>query len=290
MVLTSKWIGFGVATASFICTILTLLVIKQMKKWNGYLLLISTMTAFQLLYDINYMLGVCPGYVPCIIWHFLDILGGLGNSYTSNVISFTVIFVVYQIRSFDIFGNFYYILFIVGFIPLLFAIFNASTLVHQVDDDAPYIYCQVDHSNLSKTTTEFYYWTRVASILFNFLAFVYISFKVRKMKSTVIHSPSHDTQESMNSAATDNQMAAVAMLVSRLKYYPLAQALCRSGAAWNEWQRSATYNPASTMMAATTAPLAGVLYFIIFMVCILYPPPLFCSYPSFAIIDDATYS
>jgi len=271
MVSITKWVGFSIATLSFCCTITTLLIIQRMKKWNGYLLLISTMTTFQLLYDINYMLGVCPGYIPCMIWNFLDIIGGLGNAYTSNVISYTVIFVVYRIQSFDIFANFYYILFLVGFIPLLFAILNTVSLQHQVDDDEPYEYCILNHSNLGKTTTEFYYWTRVASIIFNFIAFIYISVKVERMKSTVVHHQHHgssfDTQESKTTGgySTENQMAAIATIVSRLKYYPLAQAICRVGSAWNEWKRSSDYNPVSSMLAAVTAPLAGTFYFIIFI-------------------------
>jgi hypothetical protein len=185
-----------------------------------------------LLYDINYILGVCPGYEVCIVWHFLDILGGLGNAYTSNIISFTVIYVVYKVRSFDIFGNLPLIIFITGIIPLLFAIFDVSEWRHQVDDDVPFEYCALSHSNLAKTTSEFYYWTRAGSILFNFVAFGYISFKIKKIGSSVNNGNSQESQES--GFSSEQQMTAVSSLVSRLKYYPLAQAICRAGSAWNE--------------------------------------------------------
>jgi len=276
---TAEWISFSISVISFICTLSTLLIIRKMKKWNGYLLLISTMTTFQLLYDINYMLGVVPTYETCVIWNFLDILGGLGNSFTSNVISFTMIYVVYKTKAFDINGSFKYLIFLCGFIPLVFSILTFAVVRPQSedDDDFPYQYCVFNYSTLGSAISFFYYWSRLISIIFNFAAFIYVSYKVKKMATMAIPEPNNHIDsrsasgnrshnKNHNPWMTEQQVEAVFMLASRMKYYPLAQAICRSGAAWNEFMDYQYSNEESLLMAAICAPLSGVFYFIIFLV------------------------
>lgn len=68
-------------------------------RFSGYLLLIVNMALFQILYDINYIIGINSSYSSCIAWHFLDMLGGLSVTIWSNILSFVIFYVVTYIRS-----------------------------------------------------------------------------------------------------------------------------------------------------------------------------------------------
>ena len=68
-------------------------------KFNGYLLLILSMACCQILYDLNYMLGISHSYSGCLVWHFLDILGGLSVSFWTNILSFIIYYIVTFIKS-----------------------------------------------------------------------------------------------------------------------------------------------------------------------------------------------
>ena len=68
-------------------------------KFNGYLLLILSMACCQILYDLNYMLGISNSYSGCLAWHFLDILGGLSVSMWTNILSFIIYYIVTFIKS-----------------------------------------------------------------------------------------------------------------------------------------------------------------------------------------------
>lgn len=77
-------------------------------KFNGYLLIIASMSCCQILYDLNYMLGITSTFAGCVAWHFLDMLGGLSVTIWTNILSFIIYFVVtfiqsvVRIRNFDI--------------------------------------------------------------------------------------------------------------------------------------------------------------------------------------------
>jgi len=68
-------------------------------KFNGYLLLITSIAICQCLYDINYILGITNSYSGCLTWHFLDMLGGISVTVWTNVLSLVIYYVVTYIRS-----------------------------------------------------------------------------------------------------------------------------------------------------------------------------------------------
>lgn len=241
-----------------------------MKVWNGNFLLLTNLTVLQVIYDINFLLGISPGFASCVIWNFLDILGGLGVSFTSNVISFTVVYVVTNIQSLNIKENFKYFSIFTIWIPLAFAIVACFGLSQaNEDDDKPYTDCIYNTSLAASAVRNFYYWGRLLSIIFNFGAFIYVVFRVREMGFSSTRNSISSSQTSGEGIATiisEQQILAVTALASRLKYYPLAQAICRSGSAWNEFNDYQYSNPTSALMAAACAPSSGVFYFIIFLV------------------------
>lgn len=271
IVYVRDWLEFSVALVSLICSIFTLLVIKQMKIWNGNFLLLTTLTVLQVIYDINFLLGISPGFASCVVWNFLDILGGLGVSFTSNIISFTVVYVVRKVKSLNIKENFKYFSVFSIWIPLAFAIvacFGVSPA--NEDDDKPYTDCIYNTSLAASAVRNFYYWGRLFSIIFNFGAFIYVVLRVRKMGFMSSRNSISSSQTSgegvIASVISEQQILAVNALASRMKYYPLAQAICRSGSAWNEFNNYQYSNPTSALMAAACAPSSGIFYFIIFLV------------------------
>lgn len=225
-------ISFVIATISLICTTTTLVLIKLMKTWNGHMLLIATMTGMQLLYDINYMLGIVPGFDACMTWHFLDILGGLGCTFTTNVISFVILYIVNKIYVFNIIDNFYIIAFIVIIIPLIIACMSLSAL-EVANDDA--LYCSYKVDLTATFVSNFYYWGRFVSIIFNIIAFGYISYRVNQI--TNMGTKSTDTR-TQSTVIVERQILAIDNLAKRMKYYPIIQAISRCASAWNEVMQS----------------------------------------------------
>eukprot|EP01038_Epipyxis_sp_PR26KG_P008578 gene8578-11591_t len=71
---------------------------------------------------------------------------------------------------------------------------------------------------------------------------------------------------SSTASINDTQWQAINILVNRMKYYPLVQAICRSGAAWNEFDLGKFSNFNSQITAAVLAPSIGAGYFFVFLI------------------------
>ena len=72
---------------------------KEFTTFNGYLLLVASMTFCEILYDFNFMLAVSSSSSACYTEQFLDIVGGLSLSIWTNIISFVIMYVVTYLRS-----------------------------------------------------------------------------------------------------------------------------------------------------------------------------------------------
>jgi hypothetical protein len=261
------WLEFGIGSLSLICSLLTLLIIYEMKIWNGNLLLITTLTIFQISYDINFLLGVCPGYIPCVIWHALDIFGGLAVAFATNVISYTIYYVVTEIESVNVRRNYYYFMIFMFGVPLIFGITVMFTLkTANADDDKPFTECVYNSSILADVVENFYYWSRIVSIVVNLLAFGYVSVRVSELGFVAKQNTEMSTTVDEAMTLFEKKSLAVKALASRMKYYPLAQAITRAGSAWNEFQNYEYSNDASTIMSAVCASFSGTAYFLVFLV------------------------
>lgn len=73
--------------------------LKKGTKFNGYLLLIVSMTCCQMFYDLGYILSVSTNYSICVTTYFLTYFGGLSVSIWTNIISFIVYYVVNYVSS-----------------------------------------------------------------------------------------------------------------------------------------------------------------------------------------------
>jgi hypothetical protein len=96
----------GVAFLSLLSSIATLALIKLLKKWNGYLELVTSLTVCQGVHDMAFLLILAynsPGGKGSYL--FFHMLGGLSSTLWSNVIMFVTCRIVTTIRSVDIHKN-----------------------------------------------------------------------------------------------------------------------------------------------------------------------------------------
>lgn len=168
------------------------------------------MSICQAIYDLSF-----PGYAlrarqsvsTIALWGGLQFFGGLSVALWSNCLAFVLMYVVGMRYSIDILRNFWYFS---GF-SMLPAVGGAVAIV--------VLYLQLDDVS-GLILAECYYWVRIASITFNFIAFCYIIAQTRRsMAGNRNPSP---------------QELAVAVLALRMVYYPLVQAVTRLGAAFYE--------------------------------------------------------
>lgn len=209
-------------------------------------------------------------------------MGGLSFSLWSNILSFVVLYIVVKIKSLDIFGTYWmFFAFAMG-VPFVLGILTIPTLEEPDDDDGLWVHwCVFDGSPFADAVTGMYYWGRILTIVFNFAIFLYISFRVHLMMRSLKgddktmmmvtqnpipqHALSDSDQPSIsvqsavrqNSNTAISQSAAIIALVSRMKYYPLAQAIARSGSAWDQFDSYRYSCFASSLMSAICGPCSG---------------------------------
>lgn len=143
-------------------------------KITGFILLILTMSWFQIMYDWSFFFSnIYVGYYITIIANFFQLCGGIGGALISNFIAFTVLFVVWKKQSFDIFKHFK-LIFILSFLPGLV-------------DGIIYVYSNIPenaHPNLTNVAVlDIYYNIRLISILLNFIVFGVSAYFIRMMRS-----------------------------------------------------------------------------------------------------------
>ena len=306
---TVEFIGAGFGAASLGCSLLTIFLIVWMKNWNAYLMLTLCTVICQAAYDINYIIGIEFTLPSCIAWHFLDIFGGLSVAILTNIVSGIILYVVLYVESVNIFYYFPHILAGAVGMPLLLAVLEVSLPGVLVETDDNQLRCTFGSSPFSLCLEYVYYWGRLLSIVVNFVIFGCVSVRLRRMAitggnavyrgGTGSHS-SHsyfsssrglnkDTSDSLRAAiinrnredypsesssnvgtsVTKNQSQAISALADRMRYYPLVQALCRSGAAWNEFDSYRYSTFPSAIMAGICSPSTGACYFVVFLVRLL---------------------
>jgi hypothetical protein len=261
------WLEFAIGMLSLLCSLMTLLIIYKMKTWNGNLLLITSLTIFQVCYDINFMLGICPGFAACVIWHILDVFGGLAVAFTTNVISFTVLYVVHFIESVNILKNYYFFAIFMILIPAIFGIMTIFTLeAANADDDKPFTECVYTSSDAALVVENFYYWSRLASIGLNLVVFGYVWYRVRQLGFIIKQSAAMMATVDDTLGIFERKSMAVKALARRMIYYPVAQFITRAGSAWNEYNNYEYSTNTSTLMSAICGSFSGTALFIVFLV------------------------
>jgi magnesium-transporting ATPase (P-type) len=255
--------GMVVGGVSFLCSVLTLVLIYFTRKWNGYLLLLTSMTVSQIFYDFNYMLRPLKPITACYITQFLDVVGGLGVSFWTNILAFVITYTVVLSQSINIFSLYPYFSLFAFVVPVTIGILAVSipnTIEHS--DDGPFGDCGYDRSASGDFIYNFYYWGRVLSVLLTIVLCSLTFYKIQKMSLLNIKT-GHNSKDTNDST---NESKAILRTVKKMNYYAVAQVICRSGAAWNEFWFSNYSTYQSSLMAAFCSPSSGIFNFFIFMV------------------------
>jgi hypothetical protein len=219
---------------------------------NGHILLISTMSWFQLLYDVSFFNAVIhvgnDGIYAAA--NVAQEVGGISSSLISNFIALISLYVVKNTKSIDV--SRYYPFIVV------------SVLIPSAVDAAMYIISYTDgYGHLREISTMYvYYYIRLASIAVNFVVSFQTAWQISKISN-----------RTGNGQRTIHEKA-IRTLSMRLIYYPIIQAVSRSGSAWYEMQYKFDFDPtervsrtqfvAQCFMALLT-PSASYGYLVIFL-------------------------
>ncbi len=236
------------ALFSLVSTVTTLYLIYDMKRRNGYLLLIFNLTICQFFYDLPFFMLPWYNYrITLDITNFMFTFAGLAVALWTNVISLVLYNIVQYLHSFDIYGHYLQFASMV-FVPSL--LLACLMVAYFKDEDTIQVLNQI------------YYWTRIGSILFNVAIHGLISLKLHRMGYAA-----------GGTAATEDP---VRVLASRIKYYPIVQIVTRAGAAWYEFaygfetdsysQHMSATQQVSLYFYASCVPSAGIGYFLVFLI------------------------
>jgi hypothetical protein len=233
---------FAVALISVYCSSMILRIINRMSKWNGYLVLIFSMTICELIYDCTFFLLI--GYHNNIVFKlvsFVFAFSGLSVALWSNVLSAILLFMVSRYAPLDIWSH-YRTFFCVCTIPsLIFATFNCIF--------APNAYVSATYNIL-----------RFASISFNVIVYLAITWRLK-----------------LGAVKGSRAIGPLRELASRYKYYPIVQIICRVpttayqlryGFGFDSFKTASlsdTSQLAALFVYALTAPSGGILYFFVFL-------------------------
>lgn len=96
-------LSIGMATLSLLASILTLYLIKRLGKSNGYMRLVVSLTACQIVYDIGFYFFLWYHVkIGIILFNFLNTWGGCASALWSNVIILVTCHIIVKLRSIDI--------------------------------------------------------------------------------------------------------------------------------------------------------------------------------------------
>jgi len=180
----------------------------------GYVKLILAMTSYQLLYDLTlFNTASDVGNYPILYISQVGLfIGGIGSSIISNWIAFILFYVVVLEKPFDIMKNYMYIILstVIIWLPLVI-IYSIGALP---EDSNIYL--------LHLARRFIYYYARLISIFLNFVMISCILYRTYQVRS--------------KSTTKTPAEIAINTLCRRVMYYPILQAISRSGYAWYESQ------------------------------------------------------
>jgi hypothetical protein len=236
-----------------------ILLIRKMQVWNLHIALIMAMTVFELLYDISFFTGMAStgSFGLSVVSNVAQLQGGTTSSIVSNIIAAVALYVVYFKKTVDAL-KYYYLIVFVAVVPgviinILYILAVSGT----------------HHNNLASVAVlDIYYYIRLGSITINFICSIYTALLIDRMRS--------------QSCAKTTSEAAISKLSMRLFYYPIVQAVGRSGCAWYEGaygynfapDRGFNFNPSETSdtqfaaqcLMVISTPLISVGYLVIFLI------------------------
>jgi hypothetical protein len=268
-------LAYVVSSISFVCTIITLLLIKVMKKWNGFLAILwlvnlcrvspmlltiyglsfRSMALCQLIFDVSFSRHITSdsswvsskSEFTTELWDGLQFFGGLSVSLWTNVLAFVVVKVVVTFEGYNIRKNFYKLSAIVLIPSIAIGTLNVA------------LYQKGSTGGFQDRMGMIYTYSRTLSIVINFVAYAIIAVRARKIANMT--------------GEVSAQQLMINELSRRMIYYPLMQTVSRIGASLYEplygygpyMGHTSNTEYGIACLYAITAPAAGIGYMMIFL-------------------------
>ena len=251
-----------VALISFSCSVLTILLIVDMCKWNGYMLLIFNLSSCQCLADISFFIFSYSLYSTAKnvrpIKVFLFTFGCVSVSMWTNVISYMLYNVVVYQKNVNILTHFNRFRAMVLFPGLTLGILMAA-------------FCYNDFNQIEGAVV----WLQFASIWFNLIVCGVVTYTLHGMDHEDIEYHPDINEPRETTYGKNNVNKPILELSRRIKYYPVVQVVCLLGLTWYFFgydlhlfgpQHSATYQTIAWYAYCVLSPAAGIGYFIVFLI------------------------
>ena len=161
-----------------LASILTIYLIYDMRlKMNGYLILVTCMTIFQLFFDLNLFLYSCPEegplYNTCLVLQiFNGAFFGLGGALFSNVLSCVVAKIVVSKSYFNIQKH----------IRLIILLVVATSFLLAVSMALYYSFGTEESLAVFLVLFNFYSYLRLSQIIINVFVYIIISLTIRRIR------------------------------------------------------------------------------------------------------------
>lgn len=300
---TAGALAVSFAFLSLLASLLTLLLIHRLDKWNGYIQLVVSLTACQILYDISFFFLPLVSTWGDFVYLFLNTLGGLTSSLWSNVIIIVTARIVIRLRTVDTLKKY----------PQYLALVTIPSVAIAASVIAFYDHAKYDYVIIC------YFIVRSVSIVVNLAAIAIIFFKISLMhgpsptsqkppeEETTRHKShervqlSHDSGSAhslstshnhareaylatrQNSSSSSNYSSPAAapksnpvfLLSKRLVYYCIVQTITRIGSTWyqiaygfgSEYEASdaSTLQTIIYLSEFVLSPSAGIGYLVVFL-------------------------
>lgn len=215
---------------------------------NGNILLIETMSWFQLMYDMSEFPSAVNVGNEAVnnITSGINYFSGISSALTSNVLAIVAYYVVKYVSVIDIHRHYWLILAVVT-IPGA-----VDAILYTMSCHSPYEYLNFI------ATAGMYFYIRLASIILNFIV----------CTATVVHlwqrRSRNATSRARSISVTDKMSVsekAIRTLAFRLLFYPIIQAVSRAAVTWYELQYGFDFDPDHM----STAQFIGMCSFAIFI-------------------------
>lgn len=159
------------------------------------------------------MIANSSNYYVYLSYIGIRCISGLASTFWTNVISFVVFYVVWNLKSFNIMGNFHYLFAIVAVPSIVIGLIVPIYLVS--DGLVFYVF------------SEIYFYLRLLSIIINMIIYIFLSIKLyqrdvnRLNFTTFFNNPS-----SLFAPVAEDP---ISVLTHRMKFYPIVQIVTRGG-------------------------------------------------------------
>lgn len=197
-----SFVIFNIFTViNVLASIVILLLIIKMKKYNGYMLMLASMTVAELLYDSSLFLFNFHSTMSYKLQIFLGIFAGTATSLWSLVFSFVLSYIIFSKKYIDI--------------GLYFPIFSVIVLVLSIWDAISCLIYVNDMYTFPKLFLAFNIY-RMSFLLINFIVLMYVFISLILTKKT---------EDGIEDG--EKKMSPLFLLAKRLCVYPIVQLVSR---------------------------------------------------------------